>query len=106
MIVKDGSVMLGRRWAKSALAEMFGRIQAGQCDCAVASLTVAAAGLNCQSLNAVVFLSPCTSDAYETQAKGKSDMDMQLTKLRMDCESGPGNRGADLDRHSMPRRAF
>jgi hypothetical protein len=64
--------MLGRRWTKKTLAAMFAKVQSGGCDSAVASLTVAAAGLNCQTLNAVVFLGPCTTDAAETQAKGNS----------------------------------
>jgi hypothetical protein len=79
MLVANGSILSRKRWSKSLLATSQANIFSGKCDSVLASPIVGGAGLNCQSLNAVVFMSPLPSAAVETQCKGTASAEIKLT---------------------------
>jgi len=54
-------------------------IAEGTCDAAVMSILVGGTGLNCQSMNRIIFMDPPTSDFQRKQAKGKTSSFLPLT---------------------------
>ena len=66
MLVANGSILSNKRWSKSMLAASQADNPNGRCDSVLASPFIEGAGLNCQSLTAVVFMSPLPSAAGET----------------------------------------
>ena len=49
---------------------MMEMLNSGQADAAVLSVMVGGAGLNCQKMNAVIWMAPCFSAAQERQGNG------------------------------------
>jgi hypothetical protein len=68
--VPENSLMGGQRLTKRSIKAGLQWIKNGECDAAVMSISVGGAGLNCQSMNAMVFMAPPTSDSLRKQAKG------------------------------------
>lgn len=78
-IVPQGSYVGGKRLTKGDLKRGIMLIERNECDAAVMSIYVGGAGLNCQSTNSIVFMSPSTSEYQIKQAKGNSFTSSQLT---------------------------
>jgi hypothetical protein len=55
---------------KRIAVEMATIIEMGKADGVVASILVGGSGLNCQTMNRVIFMSPPTSDCGKIQALG------------------------------------
>jgi hypothetical protein len=69
-VVAEGSLLCGRRVSQITLDQDFEAIVAGECDVALMSVTVGGAGVNCQTMNRIVFMEPPTTDTTRKQAKG------------------------------------
>lgn len=54
-------------------------IEQDKCEAAVMSIYVGGAGLNCQTMNSIIFMAPSTSDYQIKQAKGNSFQSLLLT---------------------------
>ena len=78
-IVPEGSYVGGQRLTKRDLNRGVALIEQNECEAAVMSILVGGAGLNCQSMNSIVFMSPLTSDYQIKQAKGNSFVSLFLT---------------------------
>jgi len=74
-------------------------IRNGRCDSVLASPIVGGAGLNCQSLTAVVFMSPLLSAAVETQCKGMMSVD--CGNCRSNCWFGINARHTTMEDYPM-----
>jgi len=53
----------------------------GTCEVAIMSILVGGAGLNCQTMNRIIFMDPPTTDVQKRQAKGSHGMFHQLMIL-------------------------
>jgi len=73
-IVSEGSIIAGERVTGHIAREGRRKIEDGLCDCALVSIHVGGAGLNCQTMNRIVFMDPPTSDVQMRQAKGISSL--------------------------------
>jgi len=71
-IVPQGSYVGGRRLTKGDLKRGIMLMEQGECEAAVMSIYVGGAGLNCQTMNSIIFMGPMTSDYRIKQAKGNS----------------------------------
>jgi hypothetical protein len=69
-VVAEGSLLCGKRVSQRTLDQDFEAIAAGECDAALMSITVGGAGVNCQTMNRIVFMEPPTTDTARKQAKG------------------------------------
>lgn len=69
-VVAEGSLLCGKRVTQRSLDEDFAAIVKGECDVALMSVAVGGAGVNCQTMNRVVFMEPPTTDTARKQAKG------------------------------------
>ena len=59
-VVAEGSLLCGKRVTAKTLEQDFEAIVAGECDAALMSVTVGGAGVNCQTMNRIVFMEPPT----------------------------------------------
>ena len=55
-VVVEGSLLCGKRVSQRTLDHDFEAIVAGECDVALMSVTVDGAGVNCQTMNRIVFI--------------------------------------------------
>jgi len=78
-VVPEGSYVGGQRLTKRDINRGVMLIEQNECEAAVISILVGGAGLNCQSMNSIVFMSPLTSDYQIKQAKGNSFVSLFLT---------------------------
>ena len=62
--------MGGERLTKRMIEDGIQGTIDGKCEAAVMSILVGGVGLNCQSMNAIVFMDPLTSDVQKRQVKG------------------------------------
>jgi hypothetical protein len=77
-IVPQGSYVGGRRLTKKDLKRGIMLIEQDKCEAAVMSIYVGGAGLNCQTMNSIIFMAPSTSDYQIKQAKGNSFQSLLL----------------------------
>jgi hypothetical protein len=71
VIVAPGTVIKGKRVTKQDSVNAADMISSGKADAALLSILIGGAGLNCQTMDTVVFMAPCTSNAKQVQALGK-----------------------------------
>ena len=71
-IVPEGSYVGGQRLTKRDFNRGVMLIEQNECEAAVMSILVGGAGLNCQSMNSIIFMGPLTSNYQIKQAKGNS----------------------------------
>jgi len=64
--------MAGQRLSKRSIEAGLQSIKEGKCDAAVMSILIGGIGLNCQSMNQIIFMDPPTSDVVKRQAKGSN----------------------------------
>ena len=69
-VVTEGSIMSGRRVTSKMINEGIYSIIDGTCEVAIMSILVGGAGLNCQTMNRIIFMDPPTTDVQKRQAKG------------------------------------
>jgi hypothetical protein len=62
--------MNGERISRKKNRQMMEMVNSGQADAAVLSVMIGGAGLNCQKMNAVIWMAPCFSAAQERQGNG------------------------------------
>ena len=75
-MVAEGSVM---DVTQSMIDHGIQTIVDGTCDAVVMSILIDGAGLNCQSMNRIIFMDPPTSDVQRKQAIGKISSFLLLT---------------------------
>ena len=64
--------MAGQRLSKRSIEAGLQSIKEGKYDAVVMSILIGGTGLNCQSMNQIIFMDPPTSDVAKKQAKGNS----------------------------------
>lgn len=101
-IVPEGSYVGGRRLTKRDLKRGTMLIEQNKCEAAVMSIYVGGAGLNCQTMNSIVFMGPLTSHYQIKQAKGNLFPSSSLTAIRQNRTIRSRGSRANLDYDSMP----
>ena len=69
-VIGEGTMIGGRGQTAEKNKAMFQSLQASEMQAGVLNIKVAGAGLNCQHMNMIIFMAPCTTETIQTQVKG------------------------------------
>ena len=75
----------------------------GDCKAAVMIIHVGGVGLNCQSMDAIIFMDPPTSDMHKRQVKGIRSA-VHLLMLRANRTLRPRRSVSVMDNYSLQNR--
>ena len=77
-VVTEGSIICDHQVTYKMINEGIRSIMNGTCEVALMSILVGGAGLNCQTMNGIIFMDPPTIDVQKRQDKGTHGMFHQL----------------------------